>query len=260
MKAIILSAGQGRRLLPLTQAIPKCLVRVQRDRSILELQLRALAACGVQRATVMTGFGAERVEEALGRIGVDGLAVRDQYNPVYATTDNLVTTWLARDQMDTDFVLLNGDTLFEPDVLRRLLDAEANPISIVVDRKPYYDDDDMKVALGPGSRVRAIGKKLEGHDVDAEAIGMTLFRGAGVGVFVEALDAAVRRPEALRAWYPSVLNEVAAKFPVTAVSIHGLWWAEIDCKEDLASVRAALRRPVARQREAAVTRRSASAR
>jgi choline kinase len=147
MKAIILSAGQGRRLLPLTRAVPKCLIRVQGERSILEHQLRALAECGVERATVMTGFASERVEEALARMQVDGLAVRTQYNPVYATTDNLITAWLGRDQMDEDFVLLNGDTLFESEVLRRLLAAEPAPISIAVDRKPYYDDDDMKVAF-----------------------------------------------------------------------------------------------------------------
>jgi choline kinase len=260
MKAIILSAGQGRRLLPLTQAIPKCLIRVQGERSILELQLRALAACGVERATVMTGFGSERVEQEIGRIAVTGLTVRTQFNPVYQTTDNLITAWLARDQMNEDFVLLNGDTLFEPEVLRRLLDAEVNPISIAVDRKPYYDDDDMKVACGPRARVRAIGKKLEGYEADCEAIGMTLFRGAGADAFVAALDAAVCRPESLRAWYPSVLSELAAQGRVRAISIHGLWWAEIDCEEDLSAVRAALRRRSAGERADAATPRSASAR
>jgi choline kinase len=259
MKAILLSAGQGRRLLPLTHSIPKCLIRVQGERTMLEHQLRALDECGVERVTVMTGFASERVEQALARMAIGGVEVRTQYNPVYATTDNLITAWLARDQMAEDFVLLNGDTLFESEVLRRVLAAPEAPISIAVDRKAFYDDDDMKVALAAREpRVREIGKKIE-HATDAEAIGMTLFRGAGAASFVAALDAAVRRTEALRAWYPSVLHALAAKDAVRAVSIEGLWWSEIDDRDDLVAVRAALRRAAARERPAAAEPRRATA-
>lgn len=260
MKAIILSAGQGRRLLPHTRALPKCLLSVHGGRSMLELQLQTLAACGVERATVMTGFGFQSVEEALADIATPGLEMRTEFNPFYATSDNLITTWVARAQMDEDFLLLNGDTLFEAEVLRRLLAAETAPICLAVDRKSSYDDDDMKVALGAGSRVLAIAKKLESHEPAGEAIGMTLFRGAGVEAFREALDAAVRREESVRAWYPSVLSDLAKRMPIRAVSIHGLWWSEIDCPADLESVRAALRRRAARERESVAAKHSAGLR
>ena len=112
MKAIVLSAGQGKRLLPLTAELPKCLLPVASDANVLEIQLRSLARCGVERATVVVGFGAERVERFLTATPIPGLEVEVLFNPFYALSDNLATCWLARHQMHEDFLLLNGDTIF----------------------------------------------------------------------------------------------------------------------------------------------------
>jgi choline kinase len=65
MKAIILSAGQGRRLLPFTADLPKCLLPVDAGRTVLEFQLRTLAQCGIDRVTIMVGFGTDKVEQFL---------------------------------------------------------------------------------------------------------------------------------------------------------------------------------------------------
>lgn len=234
MKAILLSAGQGRRLLPLTRELPKCLLAVEDSRSILEHQLSALAACGVSEALVITGFGHEQIENTRLCDQLD-IRVRTRFNPLYTLTDNLITTWLAIPEMDQDFLLLNGDTLFEPALLERLLSQAQGPVSIAVDHKRAYDDDDMKVQLNGTGRLRGVGKKLA--DPDGEAIGMSLFRGSGVAAFREALEGAVHHPESLRAWYPSVLNTMASQVPICAVSINGLWWREVDSHEDLDAVR-----------------------
>ena len=121
MRAIILSAGQGKRLHPLTAEIPKCLLPVRGEEPVLEVQLRALAACGVSEASVLVGFGAQRVEDFLRGNPLPGIRVRTVYNPFFAITDNLVTCCWARSEMQGDFILLNGDTLFETAVLERLL-------------------------------------------------------------------------------------------------------------------------------------------
>jgi len=238
MQAIILSAGQGTRLLPLTESLPKCLLPVDRGRSILEAQLRALAACGVERATVMVGFGAEQVEAHLAARPVPGIEVETFYNPLYKITDNLVTVWLAQRAMDHEFLLLNGDTLFDVPVLERLLRSPAAPLTLAVNEKDQYDGDDMKVSLNGGRRLRAVGKTLDASVVDAESIGLMLFRQRGALAFREALDAAVREDSALGAWYLSVVNALAERIPVHTASITGLWWAEVDSPEDLAEVRA----------------------
>ena len=242
MKAIILSAGQGRRLLPLTQEVPKCLIPVQHEISALEYQLRRLTECGVTRASVMVGFGADRVEQAIYSMSFPGLSVDTIYNPFYGVSDNLVTCWLARHAMTEDFVLLNGDTLFLPPVLEGLLTTPLAPVTMAINHKPEYDDDDMKVSLDTDGRLRAVGKTLDLSSVDGESIGLMVFRGRGVDTFRQALDAAVRSPEALGAWYLSVLNALADNLQIQTFAIGDHWWGEVDSQEDLVAVRSSLER------------------
>ena len=240
MRAIVLSAGQGKRLLPLTMSEPKCLLPVEGDRCVLEVQLRAIAHCGIERATILVGFGADLVEHFVDTHPIPGLAIDTIYNPFFAMTDNLITCWLARQAMTEDFLLLNGDTLFEDDVLRTVLEGPKCPITVTVNEKSAYDEDDMKVTLDADGRLRAIGKKISLDEVDTESIGMLLFRDSGVAIWRDALEKIVRSPAALNLWYLSVVNELAATTPVRTTSITGMWWQEVDSPEDLQAARAGL--------------------
>ena len=106
MQAVILSAGQGRRLMPHTAELPKCLLDIA-GRSVLERQLLALRAAGVQRATVVVGFGAEQVEAELKTRCPAGMEVGTIHNPLYDSSDNLVSCLTARSAMEQDFLLLH---------------------------------------------------------------------------------------------------------------------------------------------------------
>lgn len=237
---MILCAGQGRRLLPLTEFMPKCLLRIA-GRTVLEWQLRALGANGVADVTIVTGFGADSVERELRRMGPVGAKAGTLFNPFFAVSDNIGSCFLARDLLRAgDAVLLNGDTLFEPAVLRRALRAPEAPITVTVDRKPAYDTDDMKVSV-EGTRLRAIGKTLPPDETDAESIGMLLFRGRGGAMFAEGLEAALRRPGGTRRWYLSVIDALAPTGDVRVASIEGLAWGEIDYPADIARAEAAVR-------------------
>ena len=119
MKTIILSAGQGKRLLPLTADIPKCLLPIQ-GKKLIEWQIDALSSAGIDRVSVVVGYGADQVEQLLTkRYGENRITLID--NPKFAETDNLVSCWIAREEMNEDFFLLNGDTLFEVAVVGRVL-------------------------------------------------------------------------------------------------------------------------------------------
>ena len=234
MKAVVLSAGQGKRLLPLTAEDPKCLLPVQREEPILGWQLRRLARGGIDRVLVVLGFGAERVEAWLAANPVPGVACETLFNPFFTSSDNLVTCWLARGAMSDDFLLLNGDTIFEDAVLERVLAAPPAPVTVAIDHKHHYDDDDMKVSLDPSGRLLAVGKWLPPAMVGGESIGLLAFRGSGPKLFAGALEDAVRRPEAMRQWYLSVVNRIAQATAVETASVRGLWWREIDSPDDLA--------------------------
>jgi choline kinase len=239
MKAIILSAGQGRRLRPLTEDTPKCLLPVRGSEPVLEVQLRALTEAGVEEAVVFTGFGASQVEDFVAARSPGEIRVTTIYNPFFAISDNLATCWLARDQMQDEFLILNGDTLFEPSVARRLLAADDSPLTLAINEKAEYDDDDMKVSL-KGSRLVAVGKTLDPRIVDGESIGLMLFRRQGGEGFREILDRVIREPDAVTRWYLSAVNEMAQTLRVTALPITGLWWGELDSPADLTQLRDAL--------------------
>jgi choline kinase len=233
MKAIILSAGQGRRLAPLTDTRPKCLIPLT-GRTVLEWQLRNLAAAGVEEVVVVTGFGADQVESTLRTMQIQGMAIRTLHNPFYAVADNLGSCWAARGEMAGEFLLLNGDTLFETEIAEQLVDyAPTAPITVVVDRKEMYDADDMKVQT-EGAQLVAIGKTLAPELVDAESIGFLRFTAEGGEAFRAAVDAALRRPEGLKQWYLSVIDRLAKTAGQVAVmSIEGLSWGEMDFPADV---------------------------
>jgi len=235
MRAVILSAGQGSRLLPLTADRPKCLLPLK-SRTLLQWQVETLAACCVAEIAVVVGFRAAMVEKHLATLRRDGLALRTILNPFFNVADNLGSCWLARGEMAGDFLIVNGDTIFEPAVLQRLLASPAAPITVTIDRKDSYDADDMKVSLD-GHRLSAIGKWLAPAQASGESIGMMLFRGRGPELFTTELEQIMRSPEGLDYWYTSAIDALAKAGVVGSVSVEGLDWSEIDFPVDLQKAR-----------------------
>ena len=99
MQAVILSAGQGRRLLPLTADRPKCLVDLH-GKTLLQWQLDALLAAGVGPVTVVTGYASDAVEAVIAR-HYAGQPIGVQYNPFFQVADNLGSCWIARAALAT---------------------------------------------------------------------------------------------------------------------------------------------------------------
>jgi choline kinase len=230
-KAIILSAGKGSRLLPLTADRPKCLIDLN-GKSLLEWQLDALRAGGIAEIVVVTGFRDEMVDAVAARRE----GVRTLFNPFYHVADNLGSVWLARAEFDRDTLLLNGDTLVTPALLGRLLAGPEAPITVTVDEKDDYDADDMKV-LRDGTRLRRIGKALEPGNYDAESIGLLAFRGPGAQLFIEQVERMMRTAEGTRRWYLRAIDALAADVEVQTVSIKGEEWQEVDFPADVEKAR-----------------------
>ena len=233
MKAVILSAGQGRRLLPYTEDRPKCLVPVA-GHPLIEWQLRGLHASGVNEAVIVSGFMAQSVQDFISRLHLPGMGLRVLYNPFFQVADNLASLYLAADELAQGGIILNGDTLFEAAVPQRLLRQAAAPISVTIDRKAHYDDDDMKVSLD-GASLRAIGKELAADATHGESIGMLVVRPEGAEILHTAMTEELRGPDGFRRWYLSAIDRLAKTLPgsAEAVSIEGLQWCEVDCPADL---------------------------
>ena len=247
MKAIILSAGQGSRLGHLVDERPKCLIDFN-GRTLLDRQLDTLESNGVQEAVVVTGFHDDRVEEALAnRSG--GLRVRTIFNPFYKVADNTGSLYMAREELASDCLVWNGDTLVANALMKRVVENERAGICVTIDRKPSYDDDDMKVVEDAG-QLKAIGKRLTAG-VNAESIGLLAFRAGGAERFRRAIEHALRTPEGTTIWYLRVIHHLAQSSDVWTLDISGEEWGEVDFPPDVDAARALTARWDAAERAAA---------
>ncbi len=223
-------------MLPLTQSQPKCLLNIN-GRSILEWQLNALAANGVMDVTVVTGFYADVVDRLVETTDFGDQQVRTLFNPFYAVADNAGSCYVAREAMNGEFMVINGDTLFEPALAGKALSQRKMPVTVTIDRKGDYDSDDMKVCL-EGDRLTRIGKALPLDVVDAESIGMLMFNEEGGAHFKSAIENLLRSENGLKSWYLRAIDALAVKKVVGTASIEGLTWQEVDVAEDLSRAEA----------------------
>ncbi|KPH57528.1 sugar phosphate nucleotidyltransferase [Novosphingobium aerophilum] len=237
--AILLSAGQGSRLLPLTAERPKCMIDFS-GKSLIEWQIEMLARGGVKRIDVVTGFMTDMLEEHLNAISDPRVEINIRFNPFFKVADNLGSCWIAREAMRGDFLILNGDTLVSEEIVRKVqqgaADADGNPwpITVTVDIKAEgYDSDDMKVERETDGRLVHIGKTLTAQQSNSESIGFLAFRGEGADLFRETVRQAMRTPEGVQHWYLKVIDSIAPTGKVGTVSIEGLDWAEVDFLNDI---------------------------
>ncbi|MDR2219350.1 MAG: phosphocholine cytidylyltransferase family protein [Methylobacillus sp.] len=181
MKALILAAGQGSRLRPLTDDRPKCLVELA-GKSLLERQATVLRHAGIQDITVVSGYRADQ-------ISARGFSIR--VNPRYATTNMVATLFSAVDLMDDaqDLLICYGDIIYESRVLNSLLSVDA-PITVMIDRQwlrywrlrmddPLTDAETLK--LGPAGRLLELGKKPRDYsEIEGQYIGLIKVRAGHV--------------------------------------------------------------------------------
>ena len=231
-RAVILSAGQGRRLLPLTENSPKCLLPIS-GKTIIEWQIDALLAVGIEDISIVTGFQTKLVEALLQQRYLNHKQIRTFFNPFFEVADNLASCWIARSVMDCDFLLLNGDTILDVSLLTQVLESKSAPITLSIDYKKIYDADDMKVQLDEKGLVKHVNKILPEDQIDAESIGLIYFRSNGPTLFRNAVEEALRYPNELKSWYLTIIDSLANKHLVNVCAISGHRWCEIDYSSDL---------------------------
>jgi choline kinase len=243
MKAILLAAGHGSRLLPLTLTSPKCLVPVG-GRAILDHQLDACAAAGIAEAVIVGGYRIEQVAGHLaaraesGRAGAGGgIATHLVFNPFWAAASSIGSVWAARDHLRGAFALMNGDTLFDPALVAAAVADPRRGVRLVVDRLDTADEDDMLVEVA-GTRVRAVGKTLDPARATHRSLGLVL--SAGGGAYADALRAVIGGESGIHAFHHAIVDRLASVDACGAIEVAaGAAWQEIDRPEDIARWRGA---------------------
>lgn len=225
MRAIILAAGKGSRLEPVSGESVKCLVQLG-GMTLIERQFSYLRACGINQIAVVVGFQAERIRRTCGP------DVEYVENPIFAETNSLYSLWLARHLFGEGFVVMNSDVFFHPQLLRDLLTSQYRDAILVSWRdQTEYGDEEMKVKVRGGQLVD-ISKTMDPNEADGENVGIVKFGADGASALAKELDKLIA-DGAKKSWAPRAFLEFSKIRPLHAVSTRGFPWIEIDFPDDL---------------------------
>lgn len=238
MIGLVLAAGVGRRLAPLTDDLPKALVPV-RDGAvgILDVTVAHFAAVGLTRVAIVTGHAAHQIA---GRVAgweqQHGVTIELVHNDHALDWNNAYSLWCAREFFAGGALLCNGDTLHPLAVQRQLLDVRGDTVCLALDRHKRLGEEEMKVKLDDHGRLRRINKNLDPASADGEYIGVTLIPSDAATGLTAALETTWRRDPQL--YYEDAYQElVDTGIDVTSVDIGVTEWTEVDDHADLARAR-----------------------
>jgi choline kinase len=234
---MVLAAGAGKRLGEDTRELPKTLLPVDGDRTILDVALANLKRAGLDRAVVVTGFAAERLDERKDELEErHGLEVELCFNPRAEEWNNAYSLWVARHHFAEGVLLVNGDTVHPASVEESLLAARGEPIVIAVDDVKPLGEEEMKVHVTEEGLLDRINKSLDPTTSQGEYIGLTLIEPEAAERVADALEATWRRDPQL--YYEDGFQEFADRGGrVGTAPIGTVEWVEVDDHADLARAR-----------------------
>jgi choline kinase len=234
---MVLAAGAGKRLGEDTRALPKTLLPVDGDRTILDVALGNLKRAGLDRAVIVTGFAAERIEERQGELEErHDIEIELCFNPKAEIWNNAYSLWVARGYFSQGVLLANGDTVHPASVEESLLAARGEPIVIAVDDVKPLGEEEMKVHVTGEGLLDRINKSLDPATAQGEYIGLTLIEPEASERLADALEATWRRDPQL--YYEDGFQEFADRGGrVGTAPIGDVEWVEVDDHADLQRAR-----------------------
>jgi choline kinase len=200
MKVIILAAGQGTRLRPLTDTMPKCMVEVA-GQSIIKRQLAVMRRCNISEEDIfiVCGYKQDVLKEHLA-----GTKVSFIINEAYESTNMVCSLMCAKEVMNEDIIISYGDIVYGVDVLKKVLTAP-HPLSVVIDdgwygywksrcADPLSDAETLK--LNTDGTIIEIGQKPKAlSEIESQYIGLMRFQGTGLSALINLAAEAKRRSD-----------------------------------------------------------------
>lgn len=238
MIGMVLAAGAGRRLRPYTDTLPKALIPVDGETTILDIALRNLAAVDLRDVVIVVGYAAGAVEERQAALGKrHGVQITLVHNDKAEIWNNAYSMWVARDHMTDGVIMLNGDTVHPVTVEESLLAARGPQMLLALDTEKVLADEEMKVQVDDAKGLTRITKLMDPASAYGEYIGASLIEGSAVPDLADALQATWERDPDL--YYEDGYQEFVNRGGVIATSPipSGTSWVEVDNHADLERAR-----------------------
>ena len=238
MIGMVLAAGAGRRLRPYTDTLPKALVPVDGDTTILDIALRNLAGVELRDVVIVVGYAAgavqERQEDLERRYGVRLTLVHNDKAEIW---NNAYSMWMAREQMSDGVLMVNGDTVHPVSVEETLLSSRGPGVVLAVDTDKPLAEEEMKVLVDADGALTRITKLMDPAEAYGEYIGASLIEPGAVGALADALQATWQRDPDL--YYEDGYQEMVNRGETiaTAAIPTGTSWVEVDDHRDLERAR-----------------------
>jgi len=230
---IILAAGTGSRLRPLTLRKPKALLKVG-ERSIIDYGILSFMRCGIRRFCIVVGYRALMIMKHLSRhFHYPQVEFSYIYNPKYKETNTAYSLWLASSYfMEGTTFVVNGDLLLNSEAVLRMKNC---PTSCLGYSKHPCGPEEVKLRL-VGDRVVEIGKNLNSKEADGEYVGIAKLDRKVGGYFRCALDEAINDGKT-NLYYDDIIGKLTGRFYIKAVDLTDLRLMEIDTVEELEEAR-----------------------
>lgn len=240
MKIIILAAGKGERLYPLTRNTPKPLLDMRNGKTLLEEQIESIRASGViDEIILVIGYLAGQIEAKIKYYQNTDIEIKTIYNPFYDISNNLISLWFAKEEMTSPFLVTNGDNLFTPDVFTDFVEKNRDGIFLSISRKERYDDDDMKVII-KNEQAELVSKNIVPDGECVESPGLLLVEGKKhISVFKKEVEKSVRDQNHRNSFWLEIINGLSRNgIPIYTWEFDGcMKWQEIDIHLDIQKVK-----------------------
>lgn len=226
MKAVILAAGMGTRLKPLTNDIPKTMVKVN-DEPILSKQIKNLIDIGVKNIIVVTGYKSKIIVDFINKYYP---FVKIIENKDFKRTNNMYSLYLTKGIVcNNGFLLMNGDVFFDVEILRELI-SDSYGDSIVVE-VGAYNEENMKVRC-VSNRIIEISKNIPKDKAYGVSIDIYKITASTSKKFFDIITEYIEIKNDLTQWTEVALNDLLKVSNFQICPLKGRW-IEIDNLEDL---------------------------
>ncbi|OGP07755.1 MAG: hypothetical protein A2048_03250 [Deltaproteobacteria bacterium GWA2_45_12] len=233
---IILAAGMGTRLHPLTLNKPKCLLEIAGE-SFISRTIKTCLNHHIKKFIIVLGFEAEQISQHIHNT-YPNLPVQFVINKKYNETNTGYSLFLALKQLTGSFVLFDGDLLFDPKLLNLCLETDSKNAMVTDIRIERLDEEALKARANADNAIIELGKKIPLSKAHGEFIGLCRFSEKNALTLRSMMETTFANSSNNQLYYEDVISNSLDKYEkVALVPTKDYLWSEVDTLEDLEHIR-----------------------